>query len=198
MLTEERVWKSDSIMAANADAGLKMPVLMALIRAIEAEVIQAPCPKCAKLKEENRKAQQEIAGDIVTIRKCDNLLKLSRAKVAYYEAQMCLPDGAFVAIPNGYSAQVAARSVSAERVADVITQRDELRAEVERLKDVIALSEDSQLMDQYIKAEREIERLTEQVRYRPKSHEINCGLIAEKNAAIAAIATEHMTPDTKG
>lgn len=31
----------------------------------------------------------------------------------------------------------------------------------------------------------EIERLTEQVRYRAKSHEINCGLIAEKTATIA-------------
>lgn len=48
----------------------------------------APCPKCEQLagrveqlQEENRKAQREIAGDIVTIRECDDLLRVSRAKV---------------------------------------------------------------------------------------------------------------------
>lgn len=39
----------------------------------------------------------------------------------------------------------------------------ELRSEVNHLKDTIALSEDSQLMDQYIKAEREIARQTERI-----------------------------------
>ena len=39
--------------------------------------------------------------------------------------------------------------------------------------------------DEQKRLDAEIERLTEAVRYRAKSHEVNCGLIADKNAQLA-------------
>lgn len=61
-----------------------------------------------------------------------------------------------------------------------------LRAQVAALTEQRQLWLDKDLTAQaLVEQEREIERLTEAIRYRAKSHEINCGLLATKNEQLA-------------